>query len=655
MNDADKAALKTIEERLSSASSLGVCGGGVLRVAAHDLRVFFESSRCVPDTTARAAAAEAPDAAVRTITPQQTLPNPVASPGQSGGVPLVPERQPLSPGAAKFVDFYELQQPVEAFGAKAATELHDFAALLDAAHPASFGRGGDTIYDRSYRDAFTLTPTSAFSVFHPASSAGGELLHTISEWMVPSPGMSLRAEFYRLNVYTAGGHFGPHVDTPHSSNLVGSLVVWLPTPHDGGELVVRSRGANAKETVFDWSTDKARTAMIAAPISQTIDSGSSQTGCIFWAAFFSDCEHEISPVKDGFRITLVFNLYAQRLQVPVMTHYDNIFVEELKHLTELPSLRGRRIGIEFEHFYAMSRMATEQYYFGTTAECTPNFPLKGRDLAMQRAAMALGLKVECKAIYSTDRSRVFISDCFHVFDPNEVESEDLVSFERLVWELFGAHAPADLVWLRKSYMFENFGAYVTYGNEPTLYNMYLKGALVISMPPAIVSRNPSRPDTVSNLPYSVLRRLALLLHVDDAFRLACADHATFTNLFPILTSPDFACDRISAASALPSRAVFRWDNIRLFHTIPSWRWTRIAKVFLAAALALAGYFGRDSDRALAWVESNLSRTMLGSIYESFWITLGSGSESMGGTTFYLDRSGILARVPTSDRPVLQQL
>ncbi|KAJ1556329.1 hypothetical protein HK405_001633 [Cladochytrium tenue] len=622
MNDADKAVFKTVEKRLSSASSLGVCGGGVLRVAARELRVFFESS-------------------------------------QRSGVPSVPEGQPLSPGTAKFIDFYELQRPVEAFGAKAATELHDFATLLDAAHPASFGRGGETIYDKSYRDASTLTPTSAFSVFHPASTAGGELLRTISEWMVPSPGMSLRAEFYRLNVYTAGGHFGPHVDTPHSSNLVGSLVVWLPTPHDGGELVVRSRGTNAKETVFDWSTDKARAAMIAAPILQESDSGSNETGCVFWAAFFSDCEHEIRPVKDGFRITLVYNLYAQQLQVPVMTHYDNIFVEELKHLTELPSLRGRRIGIEFEHFYAMSRMATEQYYFGTLEESTPNFPLKGRDLAMQRAAMALGLKVECKAIYSTDRSRVFISDHFHMFVPEEEVIEDYKSFERLVWEDCGAHAPADLVWLRKSYMFENFGAYLTYGNDANLHHVYLMGSLIISMPPAIVSRNPSRPDTISNLPYSVLRRLALLLHVDDAFRLACADHATFTNLFPILTSPHFACDRISAASAPPphrsrpyNRSGRREDSC-LFRMIPSWRGTRIAKVFLAAALALAGYFGRDSDRALAWVESKLSRQMLASVPESFWTKLGSGSGLMddGSLTYYLDRSGILDRVPSSDRPV----
>jgi hypothetical protein len=29
-----------------------------------------------------------------------------------------------------------------------------------------------------------------------------------------------------------------------------------------------------------------------------------------WAAFYSDCEHEVFPVQSGHRITLTYNLYA---------------------------------------------------------------------------------------------------------------------------------------------------------------------------------------------------------------------------------------------------------------------------------------------------------------------------------------------------------
>lgn len=53
----------------------------------------------------------------------------------------------------------------------------------------------------------------------------------------------------------------------------------------GGALVVRHGG---RKVTCDWSKD---------PVS------------IQWAAFFSDCEHEVLPVTQGHRVTLTYNLY----------------------------------------------------------------------------------------------------------------------------------------------------------------------------------------------------------------------------------------------------------------------------------------------------------------------------------------------------------
>jgi hypothetical protein len=90
-------------------------------------------------------------------------------------------------------------------------------------------------------------------------------------------------------VYAApSGKFKPHVDTPRSKHQVGSLVICLPNVHEGGQLVLRHRG---RETVFDWSGEKGATA-------------------IQWAAFYSDCEHEVLDVTAGERVTLTYNLYA---------------------------------------------------------------------------------------------------------------------------------------------------------------------------------------------------------------------------------------------------------------------------------------------------------------------------------------------------------
>lgn len=65
-------------------------------------------------------------------------------------------------------------------------------------------------------------------------------------------------------------------------------MVCLPCDHEGGQLVVRHQDQAA---TFDWS-----------------GSGSD----IKWAAFYSDCEHEVLEVTSGHRITLTYNLYMRR-------------------------------------------------------------------------------------------------------------------------------------------------------------------------------------------------------------------------------------------------------------------------------------------------------------------------------------------------------
>jgi hypothetical protein len=89
------------------------------------------------------------------------------------------------------------------------------------------------------------------------------------------------------------GKFKRHVDTPRSPHQFGSLVVCLPVEHEGGQLKVLHKG---KDFTFDWSTGAA----------------DADHACIRWAAFFSDCEHEVLEVSSGHRVTLTYNLYAVR-------------------------------------------------------------------------------------------------------------------------------------------------------------------------------------------------------------------------------------------------------------------------------------------------------------------------------------------------------
>ena len=91
----------------------------------------------------------------------------------------------------------------------------------------------------------------------------------------------------QVNVYRTGDFFKAHADTPHLSERDGerafaSLVILLPTPFEGGGLVVRHGGHEA--------------ALAGAPVpapglNAPVPVGGSVA--LRWAAFYSDCEHEV--------------------------------------------------------------------------------------------------------------------------------------------------------------------------------------------------------------------------------------------------------------------------------------------------------------------------------------------------------------------------
>lgn len=78
-----------------------------------------------------------------------------------------------------------------------------------------------------------------------------------------------------------------------------------------------------KQVEFDWSVQSAST--------------------IQWAAFYSDCEHEIKTITEGDRITLTYNLYATEARgveippdVPIMDPKAFPLYEWMKNLLAGP-------------------------------------------------------------------------------------------------------------------------------------------------------------------------------------------------------------------------------------------------------------------------------------------------------------------------------
>lgn len=74
--------------------------------------------------------------------------------------------------------------------------------LLQHSRPATFGRGGQDIYDESYRKAFQMDPAAFCTTFDPYSVG---IIDAVAQALLPSvfdstTHRSVRAELYKLNV-----------------------------------------------------------------------------------------------------------------------------------------------------------------------------------------------------------------------------------------------------------------------------------------------------------------------------------------------------------------------------------------------------------------------------------------------------------------------
>ena len=57
-----------------------------------------------------------------------------------------------------------------------------------------------------------------------------------------TPGRYVKLDPYKVNVYGEGGFFKAYVDNPSDHNMIGTLVLCLPSAHKGGELVINHDG-----------------------------------------------------------------------------------------------------------------------------------------------------------------------------------------------------------------------------------------------------------------------------------------------------------------------------------------------------------------------------------------------------------------------------
>ncbi|KAJ7067521.1 hypothetical protein C8F01DRAFT_668869 [Mycena amicta] len=271
--------------------------------------------------------------------------------------------------------------------------------LASACERASFGRGQEDVLDESYRKAGKID-VSRFAARLDIAANG--ILDAITPYLVEGRSeddeeMGLTAEMYKLNVYGPGSFFKAHKDTPRSEDMIGSLVVVLPTTHAGGALALTH---NSHQGLFDSAA--------------RLSAHPPNTPAVAYVAFYSDVVHSVEPVTAGYRVTLTYNLYLRKRRYTLGTRISP--PSELAFETSLRALvadgsfmsRGGLLAFGLSHQYPIPRQkkvtATaneEGDEFKNGSHAHLRHILKGNDARIRSAATRVGLGSFVRLVYET--------------------------------------------------------------------------------------------------------------------------------------------------------------------------------------------------------------------------------------------------------------
>jgi len=165
--------------------------------------------------------------------------------------------------------------------------------------------------------------------------------------------------------------------------MLGSLVIVYPTPHQGGELVLRHKD-------HEWTFDA------------TSLTSSQPSPSVAYVAFYSDIEHEVLKVSNGCRVTLTYNLY---LVDPTPSEHVPLVIPNLRDVSNLQSAlqnllkspeflpKGGTLGFGLTHLYPVT--------FKSKLQDMIEY-LKGEDAHVYRACRELQLDPSLHMVYDDD-------------------------------------------------------------------------------------------------------------------------------------------------------------------------------------------------------------------------------------------------------------
>lgn len=240
-------------------------------------------------------------------------------------------------------------------------------AFTGVAEVAPYGKGSKTKRDESVRKCWQLDA----ELVSFKAKAWGKYLDSILAKISEDLGIigKVSAKPYKLLLYGPGSHFKAHRDTEKLDAMFGTLIVALPSRHEGGQLHIRHGG---EQVTVDFSSE-------------------AHSHDFQYAAFFADCEHEVVPVKSGYRFCMVFNLVLEEGDPALLNLTANDYAGPLAELLKQisPKEQGATAKvILLQHQYTEANFSLSKLKGGDRQRAAALFSAAGKAGFTARLALA---------------------------------------------------------------------------------------------------------------------------------------------------------------------------------------------------------------------------------------------------------------------------
>jgi hypothetical protein len=181
--------------------------------------------------------------------------------------------------------------------------------LVAKCDKSPFGRKLDTMMDEKVRKSWQLAPDQV-ELKNQLWQTGMDKLSMTVAGRLGYKGVPMQCKLYKLLVYGECGHFVKHQDTEKEDGMVATMVLQLPSVHQGGELVVY-RGGEVKYR-HDFGKKEGTAAYLP-----------------HYAVHYADAEHALETVTKGYRLVLIYSLCLPPTMRHLMRNHNETLGEEL--------------------------------------------------------------------------------------------------------------------------------------------------------------------------------------------------------------------------------------------------------------------------------------------------------------------------------------